>query len=358
MGIAFSSMPRLLRKPQGVLQLPSTRTPTLHLPNDLVLDILSRIPAKSLCRFRCVSKGWHALISDTIVTVYRSRDEPLLVVGSNRDESLRLIDMGGNPVKVIRNVGPVSRLICTSRDSLVCVLGFSFGVSCDVKVIDLASGEVLQVQTCRKTCLLGFGRASPSGAYKMVVCIDPSTCEILTVGDGVGWRRMQQPPPTADISYTSNPVVVNGLLHLMLKSPLDGKSVLCFNLASEEWTKGIKGPADVELHQREPSLSELNGSLCMVQTEAQGYATNIWLLTSNYNKNTWVKVYVIPLDSSPYVRLIPLRMLRDGERLLFCNTWKNSDFSSLQIYDVHSWEFTDAPNALAGVQCTNFSTCS
>ncbi|KAM0832073.1 hypothetical protein ACQ4PT_065124 [Festuca glaucescens] len=266
MGIAFSSVPRLLCKPQGVLQLPSTRTLAVHLPNDLVLDILSRIPAKSLCRFRCVSKGWHALISDTAVAFYRSHDEPLLVVGSPRDESLRLIDIGGNVVKVIPNMGPVSKLICTSRDSLVCALGVPFFVSCDVKVIDLASGEVLQ--TCRKTGLLGFGRASPSGVYKLV-CINPDTdtCAILTVGDGVGGRRMQS-PPTTDISYTSNPVVVNGVLHLMLKSQLEGKSVLCFNLASENWTKGIKGPADMELHQCDPALSELNACLCMVQPEA------------------------------------------------------------------------------------------
>lgn len=34
------------------------------LPQDLVVEILSRLPAKSLCRIKCVSRSWRALISD------------------------------------------------------------------------------------------------------------------------------------------------------------------------------------------------------------------------------------------------------------------------------------------------------
>ncbi|CAM0151089.1 unnamed protein product [Urochloa decumbens] len=36
------------------------------LPDDPLVEILSRVPVKSLCRFKCVSKGWRDLISDPL----------------------------------------------------------------------------------------------------------------------------------------------------------------------------------------------------------------------------------------------------------------------------------------------------
>ncbi|XP_066393488.1 putative F-box protein At1g50880 [Miscanthus floridulus] len=34
------------------------------LPDDPLMEILSRVPAKSICRFKCVSKAWRDLIAD------------------------------------------------------------------------------------------------------------------------------------------------------------------------------------------------------------------------------------------------------------------------------------------------------
>ncbi|CAN6330726.1 unnamed protein product [Urochloa humidicola] len=38
--------------------------PIHHLPDDLLVEILSRLPAKSLCRFKLVSRSWRTLIAD------------------------------------------------------------------------------------------------------------------------------------------------------------------------------------------------------------------------------------------------------------------------------------------------------
>ncbi|KAL6893680.1 hypothetical protein ACP4OV_007778 [Aristida adscensionis] len=42
------------------------RNPAACLTDDLILEILPRLPAKSLCRFKCVSPAWRDLISDPV----------------------------------------------------------------------------------------------------------------------------------------------------------------------------------------------------------------------------------------------------------------------------------------------------
>ncbi|XP_008780381.4 F-box protein At5g07610-like [Phoenix dactylifera] len=43
---------------------PKKQCPATRLPNDLVIEILSMLPAKSFLRFKCISKSWLALASD------------------------------------------------------------------------------------------------------------------------------------------------------------------------------------------------------------------------------------------------------------------------------------------------------
>uniref|UniRef100_A0ACD5W900 Uncharacterized protein n=1 Tax=Avena sativa TaxID=4498 RepID=A0ACD5W900_AVESA len=44
-------------------RLVCNRNPAVDLPDDLIVEILSRLPAKSICRFKCVSRHWlHGLI--------------------------------------------------------------------------------------------------------------------------------------------------------------------------------------------------------------------------------------------------------------------------------------------------------
>ncbi|CAL4911348.1 unnamed protein product [Urochloa decumbens] len=42
----------------------SSRRAAAALPDELIIEILARLPAKSLCRSSCVSRAWRALISD------------------------------------------------------------------------------------------------------------------------------------------------------------------------------------------------------------------------------------------------------------------------------------------------------
>lgn len=50
-------------RPLGEMEGPNKRNPAVGLADELIVEILLRLPIRSLCRFRCVSKSWRALIS-------------------------------------------------------------------------------------------------------------------------------------------------------------------------------------------------------------------------------------------------------------------------------------------------------
>ncbi|XBI41311.1 hypothetical protein VPH35_125784 [Triticum aestivum] len=245
--------------------------------------------------------------------------------------------MDGHIIKVMKNAHPILRLVCSSPGNLMCVVGYSMGIA---TLLNLATGEETVIHL--KFGFMGFGRAVPSGAYKMV-SINPSSCEILTVGDGVGWRQAQ-PLPSSSISYNSRPVVVRGVLYLILVPQLNGDSVICFDLESEEWKGGSE------------ARRELNGALCMLLPEVG--TMGIWLLIDSC-KGVWIKVYSIPMDPSAYSPITPLRILvGDDGKLLFYITLKFDEFAVLQIYDPRHRTFTDAPKMLAGDNGGSISLCS
>ena len=75
----------------------------VSLPEDIILEVLVRMPANALCRFRCVSKAWRALISNpAFVAAQRSHAGRLIVgvFGSWPDYELRVLDVHGNVLRV------------------------------------------------------------------------------------------------------------------------------------------------------------------------------------------------------------------------------------------------------------------
>ncbi|KAM5576961.1 F-box/kelch-repeat protein [Rosa sericea] len=57
-----------------------------HIPEDIMVDILSRLPVKSLCRFRCVSKRWRSIVSDPQFSKFQFK-----VASEQKTLSLRLL---------------------------------------------------------------------------------------------------------------------------------------------------------------------------------------------------------------------------------------------------------------------------
>ncbi|KAM0887360.1 hypothetical protein ACQ4PT_029086 [Festuca glaucescens] len=340
MGITFSSLPCLLHQARELLRFPPTSTPASFLPDEVIFDILSRLPARSLRRFRRVSRGWRAIISDPLfLAAQKSRPaEPLLVVGSSSESCLRLVDVEGSVTTVISyDTGCDWTPVCSSPiDDVLCVTSYSKGVPV-AGMIDLTTMKVL-VTHLELDRAWGCGHAVPSGTYKVVRFKSSLECE----------------------SCDNHTAAINGILHfLAVALPDAAGSVLCFDLETEEWKSRIAGPPNVKLGRLEISLGDLNGALCMVEPGIHstdfGY-TNIWLLTDSY-ESLWVKAYKIPLDPSTYYHMMPLRVFQDGSKLLFRYN-KRGGAPVLQIYDHYHDTCTDAMVKLLGDHVSGIGFCS
>ncbi|OEL12804.1 hypothetical protein BAE44_0026176 [Dichanthelium oligosanthes] len=137
------------------------------LPEDVIFAVLSWLPVKPLCRFRCVSKGWRALISSPgFIAAQKSRAAPLLVgvfaappdddepaerrnfppgvcvVLKVPDDELRVMDADGNVLRVLRNMISSYDNLLPTRLDLVCVDKWRNGAS----VIDPATRRVVTVR--------------------------------------------------------------------------------------------------------------------------------------------------------------------------------------------------------------------
>jgi F-box interacting protein len=331
------------------------------LPYDLIFEILLRVPVRSACRFRCVSKRWYALISDqTFLAAHKSLHNVSLIVGTSSSRlswknpyprhDLQLMDMDGNVVRVIKGVSGTG-LPSSSSDDLVCILNDHY---IGFRVIDPLTGKVLQesptkpvgqhVETHYYESHLGFGfgRAVPSGVYKVVRFKSNLTCKVFSVGDDTAWR--ESPLPATHIGYhmENHPVVVDGIMYfLVVTQRADDHYLLCFDLESEEWIKTIDTPCKVadpvfwEKGIGRVSIVELNDALCMVQpevhmTDNNCTNTNIWLL-ADFDKKIWFKAYTIPRPLNTY-HFMPLRMVGDSGKLIFYCSFRGEGHA-IQVYD-------------------------
>ncbi|XP_066358072.1 uncharacterized protein [Miscanthus floridulus] len=259
-------------------------------PEDIVFDVLARLPTKVLCRLRCVCKGWRDLISDpAFVAEQRSRAaDPHLVGVFNGARcglpEVRVMDMDGNVVKtfeITRGTSLPPQL--PTRPALIFADGRDGGM-----IINPAAGRAFgtsdPIDWLKITTYINsLGRANPSGVFKVVRLHEPDDndgdgthqlCEVATILDGhadvVGssgdtepltWRQRSAPPIVIDTCWSYNhKAVVNGVVYFMTDEldeddDVGPSRIAAFDLESKEWkAEVINGPALGLDHDKEEEI--------------------------------------------------------------------------------------------------------
>ena len=252
-------------------------------PHDVIIEILVRLPAKSIVRFRLVCKLWQTLTREGHFIKRHSEhasniDEDLGIIGvyyslppSPRELSVHYHVNGFHKFDItdlfigalLKMSNPCDGLVCAYGKRAICVVNPSIRQVLPLPDIEYpATGN-------RTFDILALGKNMCTGEYK-VVCLfgrrDLSMgCEIFSLGSH-SWRIIQDPP--ALISILISPQLVNGTIYWTTDLRAKPKLLVSFDIEKETFdvimepvgfSRGIYAMSSV-----------LEGHLCLTVTPERG----------------------------------------------------------------------------------------
>uniref|UniRef100_A0A0E0D6I3 F-box domain-containing protein n=1 Tax=Oryza meridionalis TaxID=40149 RepID=A0A0E0D6I3_9ORYZ len=353
------------------------------LPVDLLHDILLRLPARPLCRFRAVCRPWRALLSDpSFVAAHGARHPgPHLAVAVRG----RLNAYGREVVDVHlvdASSGDVVKRICAGRCDRPAEMSTRGGRALLVdnnlllRVLDPASGAAPLVPNYEIHPInysFTLVRTASTGDYKVLrithdVALQPrerQVCSVLALGgDGVNgdrlarWREVQSPPGNVK-TWHKYVAVVDGVAYFVLRDEFllretgGGDWITAFDVEAEQWRPELVGGPPETFHNRlRVSLAALRGSLVVAQDDHQAGTLDLWFLLAGdggkVGPQHWSKLYTVtmPYHGRPFrldgERAEPVVVLDDG-RIVFW-VWErrvSSRGGVMRVYDPNTGGQTD-----------------
>ncbi|ONI01165.1 hypothetical protein PRUPE_6G125500 [Prunus persica] len=339
-----------------------------NLPTEIVSDILSRVPVKSLCRFRCVSKPWLSLITHPdFVKLHYNRafeKEGILhqrrrvlidVPGSNSlfsfgiDEFLKRNDHGGDAEVEESDIDCV---YCHEElDSGVMLVvpcnGLLFFTvsNLDLYLLNPATRESKKLpgpegfgmDGCSHH-LFGFGFDHSADDYKVVYgrCFDDGVDFGVYMLKTGSWRVIEERYPyKRAVTDDSKGILVNGGFHWLSRRIGDQSIMIMAFLLAEEEVREIEAPPDfTESDLIYFSLGAFRECLCVSQWILQDAGNHeFWVMKDYGVSESWtkIKLSIVMLDSG---NILPAPYRTKSHDLLFAK-WI-SDFY-LYNFDDHTF---------------------
>ncbi|CAL0309047.1 unnamed protein product [Lupinus luteus] len=329
------------------------------LPKDLVIEILSLLPVKSLLRFCHVSDSWNFLIisSDDFVKKHlrRSATDPnhrhhhLLVEVKRNDFSGDVYCLSNSPQSLVDNPPPPSRspsmILCDhpsielprgarivgSCNGLICWVSNGNGSDNYVYCLNPSTGVECMSPAFRRgplnSTMLGFGYDSVSDSYKIVL-ISKTMAGVYTLGSGAeNWRKMEQSVPFLPMQCNQRDYggrFVSGALNWLALRP-DGTPVVVYVDIGDEIGGEFSLPSVIDKNSLygSPSLWVLGGYLCF-SYEIGNSEFVLWQMKEYGVAESWTMLLKLSHGDLRTVALSeyfprPLFMFDNGEVLLRIN---------------------------------------
>ncbi|ESQ30085.1 hypothetical protein EUTSA_v10012153mg [Eutrema salsugineum] len=284
------------------------------IPSDLLIDIFSRVTAKSIARFRCVSKYWGSILgrpdfTELFLTKSWTRPRILFAIQVNNEFFVYSSPQPQNPVKRCSLVATRYNYFPKYFPSEICPplsgLVFLHETGRTVRVIcNPVTGEsiTLRMPTMKRRELIEercyFGYDPISKQFK-VLCLTcacyvrpaPNTHWVLTLGnENCLWRSTMECKPH---DAFGNGICINGVLYY--KAGFKRSFMIaCFDLRFEKFSF-IE--VDREMIEFDQKLTNYKGKLCahrFIRGSNQD-ELELWVLEDIAGEHKWSKsICVLP----------------------------------------------------------------
>ncbi|KAK3199442.1 hypothetical protein Dsin_022857 [Dipteronia sinensis] len=306
------------------MEMESKKKRNLHIPDDIVFNILRRLPPKSFARFKCVCKSWQSFANQ-----HKYHNQKLILFSG---KTIQSVDFEADEIKAVDLDIPfkVSSAILqiASCNGLLCILTEREGFVIWNPLI----GRYKRVSNASEYDNFGFWYDHSTDNYKIVRFmrfLDPNSeslqrysAEIYSQ-KGNSWQPNEILPwqicSILGYSHHGNSlfgVLVNETLYWKIKYINNDKkyipAVLCFDTLNEKFDV-IISPVNAHVFD----LVVLKGQLCLVEYHKAGHM-GMWTREVGKNQN-WIKFMNLP----PFERksifnyhLLPICSMKEDEILV------------------------------------------
>ncbi|XP_057434379.1 F-box/kelch-repeat protein At3g23880-like [Lotus japonicus] len=317
---------------------PPPPPPLIHIPDELILEILLWLPVKSLVRFTCVCKSWKFIISDPqFVKLHldRSSDYSSADLTHIKLLSASKITLYDGPYyRIEPHVSVYSLPLLFSSQK-----GDFYKINIDYQLVGVCNGLVSFIKwnyfysenISSSSCWVrfwnpatrlwskmspplsllripwhenfGFGYDSLNDSYKMVVILDVRDSlqdpkhNVVNVYDmgGSYWRSIRSSPDLPTSLWpmpTRNGVYLSSTLNWLVLVNTDTLIIFSLNLVREEYSHlSLPPPSQhVEDLRPPPILEALKDSLCILQSDGkEGFV--VWQMKEFGDQESWIKLF-------------------------------------------------------------------
>ncbi|KAJ0818427.1 putative F-box domain-containing protein [Helianthus annuus] len=292
-----------------------------NIPFELQVEIIKRVPVKSLLQFRSVSKQWKSLIysSEFIAdhTLKHSQLHHLLVRYTKRFE-IKYVSIVDDDSFLRRKFSPTvpptakllthPRMIASSH-GLVCLCGFAYDLKKHLIVLwNPSIRKSVEIELPNKLNALGFGVCPKTMDPKIVRITRRTNAQVYTLSSGA-WRRvsMNLCVPGTGFRFCSYQVVIDGVIYWITNNT----SGSCDKLISFELTNEEFGVIELQDSIEDPEhlcISKRKESLVVLNYDKSDVACDVWMMTKNGDpKSLLTKLFTVSFNAfhdSVYHRLL------------------------------------------------------